>query len=76
MLKRAIDTQNPDWSELKSMMDTLLDHTEREMVNKAIITSVEAQIACGSIQGTVAEFFPLDNPGWDPNVPDQMARLK
>ena len=76
MLKRAIDTQNPDWSELKSMMDTLLDHTGREMVNKAILNSVEAQITCGSIQGIVAEVFPLGNPGWDANVPDQMARLK
>lgn len=58
------------------MMDTWLDHTEREMVNKAIITSVEAQIARGLMQGTVAEVFPLVNPGWDANVPDQMARLK
>ncbi|KFO55942.1 hypothetical protein N302_03551, partial [Corvus brachyrhynchos] len=76
LVARAIDTQNPDWNDLKSMMDTLLDHTEREMVNKAIITSVESHIASRSIQGTVAEVFPLTDPGWDPNVPEQMARLK
>ncbi|KAL2307565.1 hypothetical protein Nmel_000537, partial [Mimus melanotis] len=39
LIKRAINTQNPDWTDLKSMMDTLLDSTERQVVNKAITTS-------------------------------------
>ncbi|KAL2297160.1 hypothetical protein Nmel_010778 [Mimus melanotis] len=30
------------------------------MVNKAIIASVEAEIASRSIQGTVTDVFPLD----------------
>ncbi|KAL2303342.1 hypothetical protein Nmel_008602 [Mimus melanotis] len=46
------------------------------MVNKAIITSVEAKIPSRLLQGTVTEVFPLTSPGWEPNVPEQMARLK
>ncbi|KFO57338.1 hypothetical protein N302_13829, partial [Corvus brachyrhynchos] len=76
LVGRAINTQNPDWSDLKSMTDTFLDPTEREMVNKAIINPSEANIASRAIQGTVTEIFPMDNPGWDPNMPEQMARLK
>ncbi|KAL2310236.1 hypothetical protein Nmel_006484, partial [Mimus melanotis] len=49
------------------MLGTLLDPTERQMVNKAITTSVEGSIASGVLQGTVTQIFPLENPGWDPN---------
>lgn len=58
------------------MLDTLLDPTERQMVNKAITMSAEASIANGLIQGTVAEVFLLENPGWDTNFPEHMAKLK
>lgn len=46
------------------------------MANKAITTSVEASIANRLIQGTVTQIFPLENPGWDANFPEHMARLK
>ncbi|RMC21012.1 hypothetical protein DUI87_01868 [Hirundo rustica rustica] len=41
LVEWAINSQNPDWADLNSMLDTLLDPTERRMVNKAIITSVK-----------------------------------
>ncbi|KAI1233215.1 hypothetical protein IHE44_0004809, partial [Lamprotornis superbus] len=44
LVERAINTQNLDWADLKSMMDTLLDLIGRQTVNKAITTSVEAQL--------------------------------
>ncbi|KAL2311385.1 hypothetical protein Nmel_003087 [Mimus melanotis] len=46
------------------------------MVNKSITTLVEESIANGLIQGTVTQTFPLENPGWDGNVPEHMTRLK
>lgn len=57
-------------------LDTLLDPTERQTVNKAITTSVEGSTASGLLQGTVTQIFPLENPRWDPNIPEHMARLK
>ncbi|KFO64423.1 hypothetical protein N302_01051, partial [Corvus brachyrhynchos] len=45
LVERTINTQNPDWSDLKSMIETLLDPTERQMVKKAIIDSDR----CGEI---------------------------
>ncbi|KFO58524.1 hypothetical protein N302_10572, partial [Corvus brachyrhynchos] len=76
LVERAINTQNPDWSDLKSVIGTLLDPTERQMVKKAVIDSMELSITNEPIQGTVAEIFPMDNPGWYPKVPAHMERLK
>ncbi|KFO58248.1 hypothetical protein N302_10919, partial [Corvus brachyrhynchos] len=76
LVQRAIQTQNPDWSDLAAMIETLLGPTERQMVNKAITDSVELGIANGTLQGTVADIFPTDDPRWDPNVPAEMQRLK
>lgn len=75
LVERAINSQNPDWADVNSMSDTLLDPTERRMVNK-VITSVEASIANELLQGTITQMFPLENPGWDLNIPEHMARLK
>ncbi|RMC09633.1 hypothetical protein DUI87_13419 [Hirundo rustica rustica] len=47
LVEQVINSQNPDWADLNSMLDTLLDPTERRMVNKAI---VEASIANGLLQ--------------------------
>ncbi|KAL2308837.1 hypothetical protein Nmel_001911 [Mimus melanotis] len=58
------------------MLYTLLDPTEKQIVSKAITTSVEGSIASGLLQGTVTQIIPLENPGWDPNIPEHMVRLK
>ncbi|KAL2296694.1 hypothetical protein Nmel_016030 [Mimus melanotis] len=58
------------------MLNTLLNPTERRMIYKAITTSVEASIANGLLQSTVTQIFSLENPGWNPNIPKHMARLK
>ncbi|KAL2309378.1 hypothetical protein Nmel_005575 [Mimus melanotis] len=76
LVEQAINSQNPDWADLNSILDTLLDPTVRQMVNKAISTSVEGSIASGLLQGTVSQIFPLENSGWDPNIPEHMVRLK
>lgn len=57
LVQRAIKTQNPDWSDLTAVMDTLLDPTERQMVNKDITDSTELSRANETLQGTVAEIF-------------------
>ncbi|KFO56801.1 hypothetical protein N302_14147, partial [Corvus brachyrhynchos] len=76
LVQRAIQTQNPDWSDSIVMMDTLLDSTEKQIVNKVMTDSVESGTAIGTLQGTVADNFPTDDPRWDPNVPADMQRLK
>ncbi|KFO62916.1 hypothetical protein N302_12002, partial [Corvus brachyrhynchos] len=73
---KAVKTQNPHWNNLDAMMDTLLDETEKEMVRRTVITAIEAQIAARTLQGPVNDIFPLNDPGWDPNVTEQMVRLK
>uniref|UniRef100_A0A8U7N8D8 Uncharacterized protein n=1 Tax=Corvus moneduloides TaxID=1196302 RepID=A0A8U7N8D8_CORMO len=75
-VEMAIKSQNSDWGDLNVMLDELLDKTEREMVNKAAISAIETQIATGSLQESVNDIYPLANPGWDPNVPEQMEKLK
>uniref|UniRef100_A0A8C5TDA2 Core shell protein Gag P30 domain-containing protein n=1 Tax=Malurus cyaneus samueli TaxID=2593467 RepID=A0A8C5TDA2_9PASS len=72
----AIKAQNPDWSDLNVMLDESLDISEKEMVTEAAIAAIETQITAGTLQGPVNYIFPLSDPGWDPNVPDQMAKLK
>lgn len=73
LVDRAIKTQNPDWGDLNAMMDTL-DEREKENVRRTVITAIEAQITAKTLQGTVNYIFPLNDPGWDPNVTEQMAR--
>ncbi|TRZ08317.1 hypothetical protein HGM15179_018790 [Zosterops borbonicus] len=51
LVERAMNSQNPDWADLNFMLDTLLDPIEKRMINKAITTSVEANIANGLLQG-------------------------
>ncbi|TRZ05023.1 hypothetical protein HGM15179_022084 [Zosterops borbonicus] len=45
------------------------------MVNNAI-TSVNVSIANGLLQSTIPQIFPLENQGWDPNIPEHMVKLK
>uniref|UniRef100_A0A8U7N7Y5 Core shell protein Gag P30 domain-containing protein n=1 Tax=Corvus moneduloides TaxID=1196302 RepID=A0A8U7N7Y5_CORMO len=75
-VEMAVKSQNPDWGDLNVMLYELLNKTEREMVNKAAISAIETQIATGSLQGSVNDIYPLVNPSWDPNVPEQMEKLK
>ncbi|KFO55768.1 hypothetical protein N302_01143, partial [Corvus brachyrhynchos] len=76
LVRRAIKIYNPDWKDLNVVLDTLLDETEKEMVNKAVISTIEILITAGSLQGSVNDIFPLNDPGWDPNVAEQRAKLK
>ncbi|KFO53045.1 hypothetical protein N302_04208, partial [Corvus brachyrhynchos] len=75
-VEMAIKAQNPDWGDLNVMLDELLDNTEKDMVNKAAISAIETQIAAGNLQKLVNDIYPLAIPGWDPNVPEQMEKLK
>ncbi|TRZ08531.1 hypothetical protein HGM15179_018578 [Zosterops borbonicus] len=57
------------------MSDTVLDPTERRMVNKAITTSAEASIANGLLQGTVPQIFPLENPEKCGEIPAKAEKV-
>lgn len=76
LVEMTIKSHNPVWGDLNVMLDELLDKTEREMVNKAAISAIETQIATWSLQGSVNDSYSLVNPNWDPNVPEQMEKLK
>lgn len=41
------------------------------MAMRAVQSAVEAQIAAGTIQGSVNDFFPSEDPKWDSNVIEQ-----
>lgn len=42
------------------MLGTLIDETEKEMVNKAAISAMETLITAGNLQGPVNDIFPLN----------------
>lgn len=46
------------------------------MVRRAVQSAIEAQIAAGTLQGSVNDFFLSEDPKWDANVTEQMERLK
>ncbi|XP_027528820.1 uncharacterized protein LOC113962235 [Neopelma chrysocephalum] len=75
-VERAIRTQNPDWCDLEVMMDTLLDSTEKEMVKRAAQSGIELLITAGELTGELKDIFPLEDPKWDPNLPEQKEALK
>lgn len=64
---------NPDWNDLEAIMDTLFARTEKEMVRRAVQSAIEAQIVAGTLQGSVNDFFPSEDPKWDSNVTEQMG---
>ncbi|XP_051636443.1 transcription initiation factor TFIID subunit 4-like, partial [Manacus candei] len=75
-MERAIRTQNPDWCDLEVMMDTLLDSTEKQMVKRAAQSSIELLITGGVLTGKLKDIFPLEDPKWDPNLPEKKEALK
>ncbi|XP_017670586.1 PREDICTED: uncharacterized protein LOC108497467 [Lepidothrix coronata] len=75
-MERAIRTQNPDWCDLEVMMDTSLDSTEKEMVKRAAQSRIELLITGGVLTGKLKDIFPLEDPKWDPNLPEKKEALK
>lgn len=57
---RAIKTQDPDRSDLNVILDTLLDETEKEMVDKAVISATETLITIGNLQRPGNNIFPFN----------------
>ncbi|KAJ7413017.1 hypothetical protein WISP_93580 [Willisornis vidua] len=75
IMELIIKTQNPDWQKLDVIMYTLFDSTERKMIQKTAMTQIEMFIAAGTLQGSVGQYFPLTDPGWDPNDTTEMGYL-
>ncbi|KAF1612171.1 UNVERIFIED_CONTAM: hypothetical protein FQV16_0015902, partial [Eudyptes robustus] len=66
---------DPDWNDIKAIMQVLFDSTEREMICKTARIQVETQIAAVTSQGQLEHHFPSVDPGWDPNNNGQKLLL-
>uniref|UniRef100_A0A8B9G5X8 Core shell protein Gag P30 domain-containing protein n=1 Tax=Amazona collaria TaxID=241587 RepID=A0A8B9G5X8_9PSIT len=74
-VETIIRTQDPDWSDLQVILDTLLDDTEKKMVLSTAKKQVEGAHANGDLQGSVEQNFPSTNPERDPNLPGPKGML-
>ncbi|KAJ7407625.1 hypothetical protein BTVI_62530 [Pitangus sulphuratus] len=46
------------------------------MVKRAARTAIGILITSGQIQGELKDVFPLEDPKWDPNIPEKKEELK
>ncbi|KAJ7423860.1 hypothetical protein WISP_31722 [Willisornis vidua] len=46
------------------------------MVRRVARDAIESHIVANQLQGTVDEIFPLRDPGWNPNTPADMEKLR
>uniref|UniRef100_A0A8C5U2I6 Core shell protein Gag P30 domain-containing protein n=1 Tax=Malurus cyaneus samueli TaxID=2593467 RepID=A0A8C5U2I6_9PASS len=68
VFETILKTQNPDWGLIQVLLDTLLDSAEREMVLRTARKEVDRIGTVGMLPGTVEEYFPSQDPHWDPNT--------
>uniref|UniRef100_A0A8D0KWC1 Core shell protein Gag P30 domain-containing protein n=1 Tax=Strix occidentalis caurina TaxID=311401 RepID=A0A8D0KWC1_STROC len=64
---------NPDWNDIQLLLDYLTE-TEKQLVLKA--AGDLASDYCRTTGNEVKDFFPLQDPRWNPNSSAQMDRLK
>ncbi|RMC02442.1 hypothetical protein DUI87_20834 [Hirundo rustica rustica] len=63
----------PDWADLQLLLDALTE-TEKQLVLK--VAKDLAEDDCRTTLEDVKDVFPLHDPRWDPNEPDELAQLK
>ncbi|KFQ69733.1 hypothetical protein N335_01702, partial [Phaethon lepturus] len=76
VFETIIGTQDPDWSDLQVILDTLLDDTREKMALNTARKQIEGAHANVELQGTIDQNFPAADPGWDPNQPGPRGLLK
>ncbi|KFO54782.1 hypothetical protein N302_16471, partial [Corvus brachyrhynchos] len=72
-LKFMIKQHNPDWADIQLLLDALTE-SEKQLVLKAAIDMADDD--CRTTQEDVKDVFPLQDPEWDPNEPEEMGQLK
>nr|XP_032601347.2 uncharacterized protein LOC116807394 [Taeniopygia guttata] len=72
-LKFMVKQHLPDWADMQLLLDALTE-TEKQLVLK--VSKDLAEDACVSTQEDIKDVFPLQDPMWDPNEPDELAQLK
>lgn len=63
----------PDWADMQLLLDALTE-TEKQLLLK--VAKDLAEDACAPAQEDIKDVFPLQDPMWDPNEPDEWAQLK
>ncbi|KFO89535.1 hypothetical protein N320_11206, partial [Buceros rhinoceros silvestris] len=63
---------NPDWSDIQLLLDCLTE-TEKNLVVKTANDLVEDHYKAKG--GDVKEFFPLQDPEWEPNLSAELEKL-
>ncbi|KFV02189.1 hypothetical protein N339_04487, partial [Pterocles gutturalis] len=72
-LRYIIKQHNPDWSDMQLLLDGLTE-TEKQLVLKTAGDLAEDHYK--SLQLDVKDYFPLQDPKWDPNRWAEQERLK
>ncbi|RLW04363.1 hypothetical protein DV515_00005907 [Chloebia gouldiae] len=72
-LKFMVKQHLPNWADMQLLLDALTE-TEKLLVLK--VAKDLAEDACVSAQEDIKDVFPLQDPMWDPNEPDELAKLK
>ncbi|XP_050842390.1 uncharacterized protein LOC127060976 [Serinus canaria] len=71
-LRYVIKQHNPDWADIQLLLDAFTE-TEKQLILKTAGTLAEDY--CKRKQLDVKEYFPLQDPEWDPNVSAEVKKL-
>ncbi|KFO86031.1 hypothetical protein N320_08285, partial [Buceros rhinoceros silvestris] len=69
-----IKQHNPDWNDIQLLLDCLTE-TERDLVLKSARTAAEDYYK-GKPDKDIKDYFPLQDPEWDPNYKENLEKLK
>ncbi|KFP83620.1 hypothetical protein N311_11687, partial [Apaloderma vittatum] len=68
-----VKQHKPDWQDIQLLLEHLTE-TEKQLVLK--VASDLAEDHYKTVGGDVKEYFPLQEPNWDPNRQAHLERLK
>uniref|UniRef100_A0A8C3XWS1 Core shell protein Gag P30 domain-containing protein n=2 Tax=Catharus ustulatus TaxID=91951 RepID=A0A8C3XWS1_CATUS len=72
-LRYIIKQHNPDWNDIQLLLDALTE-TERQLIIKTAGDLAEDFYRIQQLD--VKEYFPLQNPQWDPNRSAELKKLE
>ncbi|RMC20325.1 hypothetical protein DUI87_01174 [Hirundo rustica rustica] len=72
-LRYIIKQHNPDWSDMQLLLDALTE-TEKQLIIKTAGDLAEDYYKTQQLD--VKDYFPLQNPQWDPNRTAELKKLE
>lgn len=71
-MKFMVRQHRPGWTDLQLLLDSLTD-SEKQLALK--VAKDLAEDDCRTTQEDIKDLFPLQDPGWNPNRPEESAQL-